>query len=353
MKPQTHTALSWAAYKADNPKVRIRNAAAELGVSEMELLNSDLSENCIRLKPDILAILEALPSLGNVMALTRNESVVHEVTATFSSMKMRKQTALYLRPGQDTRFFTNQWAYAFAVNEDERRSLQFFDHYGVAVHKVYLVNDSHLDNYLHLVTEFKDATQSHVQPMKAPLAEPKANTAIDVQVLRERWSQIKNVHEGQQIINAHNSHRLNVYEALGNEYAIKLPSSVIESALCSLLEKKAETMVFVSNNSCVQSFAGPVNRLLRTGPWFNVLNDRFNLHLNTEQLSQVWLIKKPSDNGFVHSLNAFDKNNNEVLTMTDNRAKGEQESLLWVELIDILQYEQTSKEDTNEQLKSH
>ncbi|RVU84652.1 hemin-degrading factor [Leucothrix sargassi] len=340
----TTAKLSWSAYKAANPKVRIRNAAAELGVSELELLSSDLSDDCIRLTPDIEGILKALSELGPVMALTRNDAAVHEVTAAFSAMKMKKQTALFMRPGQDTRFFIENWAFVFAVNENERQSLQFFDSCGVATHKIYLVEDSNKDAYDQLVATFKDSKQVSATPTQTANLEAPNDSDIDIADLRKRWSEIKNVHEGQIIIKSLNNHRLNVFEALGNEYATKLPISVIEDLLTSLSEKNMETMVFVQNDHCVQSFAGPVKRLLRTGPWFNVLDPGFNLHLNTEQLSQVWLIKKPSESGPVHSLNIFDKNNNEVLILTDKRSKGESELAAWTSLMDALKADALASE---------
>ena len=246
MKPNTVIPLNWSAYKVANPNTRIRNAAAELGISELELLCSDLDENCIRLRPEIIDILQVLPSLGTVMALTQNDAVVHEVTQPFSEMHQRKKTALYLRPGQDTRYFTANWMHVFAVNENNRSI---------------------------------------------------------------------------------------IYQALGEEYATPLPYNTIELMLGVLAERELMTMIFVHNNDAAQSYSGPIKRLLRTGSWLNVLEPDFNLHLNTEQIGQVWLIVKPSENGWIHTLNVLDHNHNEVMIMTDNRHRGEEESFEWLTTI--------------------
>jgi len=42
----------WEALKAENPHVRIRNAAAQLGVSEAELLATGVGEGVTVLKPE-------------------------------------------------------------------------------------------------------------------------------------------------------------------------------------------------------------------------------------------------------------------------------------------------------------
>ena len=47
-------------------------------------------------------------------------------------------------------------------------------------------------------------------------------------------------------------------------------------------------MIFVGNPGCVQIHSGPVRRIEVMGPWLNVLDPRFNLHLR-EDLIRVGL----------------------------------------------------------------
>ena len=47
----------WEALKAENPHIRIRNAAAQLGVSEAELLVTSIGEGVTVLNADFPAIL--------------------------------------------------------------------------------------------------------------------------------------------------------------------------------------------------------------------------------------------------------------------------------------------------------
>src|SRR5688572_13979842 len=68
----------WEELLKTRPNLRIRNAAIELGVSEAELLVIRIGDGVTRLKPDFAAILGEVHKLGRVMALTRNDDVVHE-----------------------------------------------------------------------------------------------------------------------------------------------------------------------------------------------------------------------------------------------------------------------------------
>jgi putative hemin transport protein len=64
--------------RADNPKARERDVAKLLGVSEADLVAAHCGAGVRRIRADVGAFLTASPSLGEVMALTRNESAVHE-----------------------------------------------------------------------------------------------------------------------------------------------------------------------------------------------------------------------------------------------------------------------------------
>ncbi len=275
--PANHLKQRWADFRAENPKVRIRNAAEVLGVSEAELVATGVGETTTRLKPEFSAIIAGLPTLGRVMALTRSSGAVHEVSAPFGRMTQRGQTAMYFRPGQDTRYFLGRWHSAFAVDENERLSLQFFDTSGEAVHKIYLLEDSNAAAYQALVVQFaleqQDAAPDDlVRVTTGPAEAVTEAVSIDEQALRQRWAVIHDVHEGKRLICEYQGQgdARAVYRALGETYARLRAADCVEQLLNLLVEHKQECMIFGMNAHAVQSYSGPVNKLLRTGPWFNV-----------------------------------------------------------------------------------
>ncbi len=347
MQTAKHSNLkeTWAAFKEANPKTRIRNAAEELGVSEAELLATGCGETCTRLLDDkgkIPALLAELKTLGKVMALTRNDAAVHEVSNTFGEIKQNGQTASAFRPGQDTRYFLEHWHYTFAVNENDRRSLQFFDQYGEALHKIYLVEDSNLAAYEALIERYQSPQQTPelTDIQRHTEQSEKADITVDitdVTTLKQQWAAIQDVHEASRIIREHGGNAQAVYQALGEDYARLLTKdSVIEDLLNHLVFEEQECMIFVRNHGAVQSYAGPLHRLLRTGPWFNVLDPGFNLHLRTDLIAAVWKVTKPSSVGEVNSVVVFDKDGQEILLITDNRKRDTPESAGWRTVLELL-----------------
>ena len=128
----------WEALKAENPHLRIRNAAAQLGVSEAELLLTNVGEEVTVLKPEFANILTEVEKLGKVMALTRNDECVHERKGTYLNGDFSSPHAqLFVGEDIDLRIFQNHWKFAFAVVEGDKKSLQFFGKDGLALHKIY------------------------------------------------------------------------------------------------------------------------------------------------------------------------------------------------------------------------
>lgn len=68
----------YAALAAGQKTLRARDAAARLATTEAALVASGVTGAATALRPDWAALIQAVSSLGRVMALTRNDHAVHE-----------------------------------------------------------------------------------------------------------------------------------------------------------------------------------------------------------------------------------------------------------------------------------
>ena len=113
--------------RADNPKMRERDLAARLGVAEAELVAAHCGDRALRIEPRVNDVLTGLEAVGEVMALTRNESAVHEKIGIYDKVVTGNHNAMVLGAEIDLRIFPKIWAHGFAVEKrdgDEiRRSL--------------------------------------------------------------------------------------------------------------------------------------------------------------------------------------------------------------------------------------
>lgn len=328
---------SWQILRAEQPHLRARDAAAQLGISEAELTASRLAVDTVRLRPEWASLLPALGELGQVMALTRNASCVHERKGVYREVTVagNGQMGLVVSADIDLRLFLGGWASVFAVEEPGPRgvlrSVQVFDQQGVAVHKVYLTEQSESAAWAPLVERFRDEQQSAELEL-IPLAEPtprRADEQIDTDALRVGWSTLKDTHHFFALLKTHGATRTQALRLAGREWA----EALAPDALPGLFERAAATevpiMVFVGNRHCIQIHTGPVSNLRWMDTWFNVLDPQFNLHLKAHDIHELWRVRKPSSDGVITSWEAFDAQGELILQLFGARKPGVPEREDW------------------------
>ena len=81
--PAAETPEAIRAARADRPELRARDLAGQLGISEAALVAAHVGEGATRIAPHPNTLMPAVTELGEVMALTRNPSAVHERVGTY------------------------------------------------------------------------------------------------------------------------------------------------------------------------------------------------------------------------------------------------------------------------------
>jgi putative hemin transport protein len=322
---------AWQAFKAQNPKSRIREAATALQVSEAELVATGVGDTATRLEPAWADLMNALPQLGRVMALTRNESCVHERRGRYEDVQVGGKMGLVLGPDIDLRLFLSRWTYAFAVNENQRRSVQIFDDAGQAVHKVYAIDDTDMGAFDALVARFRSADQTQslrVKPVPAPV-KPRLDAEIDAKGLADTWRSLQDTHDFFPMLRKFSVARLQAFRLVGPEFAREAAVTAGRAAMEQAAASKLPIMIFVGNANCIQIHTGEVSKLVTVGPWFNVLDPEFNLHLREDHIHEAWVIRKPTRDGDVTSVELFDAKGDIIAQLFGKRKPGLPEDPNW------------------------
>ena len=92
-------------------------------------------------------------------------------------------------------------------------------------------------------------------------------------------------------------------------------------------------MVFVGSHGCIQIHTGPVSNIRAMGPWINVMDPTFNLHLRNDHVADAWVVRKPTSDGVVTSLEVFDAKNGNFAQFFGERKPGRPELPAWRELM--------------------
>jgi putative hemin transport protein len=65
------------------------------------------------------------------------------------------------------------------------------------------------------------------------------------------------------------------------------------------------------------------------GPWLNVMDETFHLHLRTDHISEVWCVRKPTKDGHITSLEAYGEDGGMIIQFFGQRREGEGERADW------------------------
>lgn len=332
----------YLAMKQSEPNLWPRDAAKRLGVSEAELVAARCGQGVDRLDGRWGSLLEALPKLGRVKVITRNEYAVHEKIGHYAPITVSGHNASVSNPDMDLRIGLSRWRFGYAVRDKnkkgERKSLQFFDATGTAVHKIYLLEDSDFNAYNQLVTTHLAEDQLPRERVEAwiPQKQPRTDN-VDVELLRRRWRALKDVHQFEPMLRELKVSRTQACELIGSEFAERITPHSFRLALERAAEEGLPIMVFVPSPGVVQIHMGPVKNLKRVGEWFNVLDPNFNLHLREEGIAEAWILRKPTNEGIITSLEIYDADGGQIAWMFGYRDRGEPERLEWRRLVEGLE----------------
>ncbi|MFZ6846225.1 hemin-degrading factor [Undibacterium sp. RuTC16W] len=347
----------WSTLRIEQPKLQVRDAARTLGVSEAELLATNIGKGVTRLQNEedsFREIMRRALDLGTVLATTRNENGVIERTGIATRLKQKEEAETgapekdserrerlrniaggYLGGEIDLRFHFLKWKYAFAVVQPGRdgatnRSLQFFDASGTSAHKIYLKNEAGIAVFDKLVADFRLADQTTDLKIGAslPKTTEKPDNQVDLKEFQLAWTEMTDVHQFNQILTEFGLSREQAFRLAPEGMAERITSAAVRDLLDESARRQISIMAFLGNEAVTQIFSGKITKTAASDGWYNVLDPEFNLHLRESNLKNGWVVKR----GNVTSVEFFDKNGDLVVSFFGVRERAKPQPQSWLDL---------------------
>ncbi|HLX02926.1 MAG TPA: ChuX/HutX family heme-like substrate-binding protein, partial [Trinickia sp.] len=214
------------------------------------------------------------------------------------------------------------------------KSLQFFDAQGHAVHKVFLrAHSDHaaFDAFVERWRMPEQAAGLDVAAAREPAA-VRPDSEIDVDGFHAAWAAMTDTHQFFGMLRTFGLARTQALRLAERRFARPVAADSLRLVLESAAATQLPIMVFVGNHGTIQIHTGPVQTIRAMGPWLNVLDPGFNLHLREDLIAQAWVVKKPTSDGIVTSLELFDANGENIAMLFGARNPGSHELEAWREL---------------------
>jgi putative hemin transport protein len=275
-----------------------------------------------------------------MMALTRNESAVIEKVGRYRNFDFSNgHVGNVLDEGIDLRVFLQHWKYAVALSLPKKngvlKGIAFFNASGEATHKAYLRDESDVAAFDAVVEQFRAPEQqaiTSVEPVQEKIYNAKEDA--DVEKFQSGWLGMQDTHDFFFLLHKYRLHRLDGLALAPAEHAIALDPSSLELVLAAAANEEVAIMVFVGSRGCIEIHTGPVKRVVSAKGWLNVLDPGFNLHVDESRIAQCWMVRKPTVDGIVTSLEAYDADGETICLLFGVRKPGRPEDLGWRNLVE-------------------
>ncbi|WP_082639206.1 hemin-degrading factor [Aureimonas sp. AU20] len=317
---------------------RSRDLAAELGLSEAELLATHQGPEVVRLALEPKALVEALPALGEIMVLTRNDVAVHEKVGAFGGIHFGEHAGLVINPPIDLRLFPKHWASCFALELPDkagpRRSIQIFDASGEAAIKIHLRAASDAAAFEAIRARFALGAP---EPLAvSPYAAETMRKNVDADAFRHDFEAMADVHQFFPLLRRHGVSRRGALDLMGEAHVRPLGAKTATRLLEAASAESLPIMCFVGSRGCIQIHSGPVRTIRAMGPWINVLDPGFDLHLREDLVAEAFAVRKPTRDGLLTSVELFDAKGALPVQFFGVRGEGRPEDPRWRALVDAL-----------------
>jgi putative hemin transport protein len=284
-----------------------REIAARSGLSEAALVAAQVGHNVVRLRTDWQLTLHRLGAVGPVVGLTSNEHATIESVVVYRNIATRGPAAQVSDGDTDLCLFLSEWHTGFALTEERglgpRRSLQFFDANGSAVHKIFLRENSNVDAFDELVSRQASENQSagperRAEPGQRPSNQVQDSASNSDSDLGDREESLPLVHS----IDLTQARRF-----AGPMWSQRVAKASVREVLETAIVSQVPLLIMVGNHGAIQNHAGSIGGLREVDGWLAIHDANFNLHIDEPGIASAWVVGKATPDGVVTSLELYDR----------------------------------------------
>ena len=216
--------------------------------------------------------------------------------------------------------------------------LQFFNAQGEAVHKIYTTPKSDMTGWAHIVEQYRAEQEPIVitDRDRPAIDLEKPDAEVDVAAFQQEWTDLKDTHHFFGMLRKYGLSRTQALRLAPENMVTRVDNLSVEFVLNAAAERAMPIMCFVHSSGCIQIHSGRVKHLKWMGKWFNVLDPAFNLHLDTEAIAEAYVVRKPTEDGIVTSLELFDAEGQMITYFFGARKPGKPELPGWTDILEEL-----------------
>lgn len=294
---------AWAA----RPRMTSLEIARRLSICEGQLQAARLGRDVVTLPLPPAALTDRFPDLGRVEVLTRSGQ---------ATLRQQARSPLHITPLPDTlsasggidlclRFGHWHWACLIRDTRSERIGLQVFDRHGRA-----LLELRSLDTWPNRGWRALERLGTCHPPVFTGQALPGRRPLPEAPGLAEDWTDLVAPDHLGPVLRRHGLNRHEAYALLEGRFTRALPPEAVSEALTLATRRALPMTLSVASPGCRQRRTGTLPASLARGG-----GEAVALHLDATAIAEAWMADKPSHDGDMTSLEAFDAHGEQILQL--------------------------------------
>lgn len=335
----------YLAVRQSYPDMHTQGLAKEAGVSEAEVMQAAIGHGVQRLITNPMKLLSGLVHLGNLLAVTNNSSAALETMGSYKNPRIDDVAGMFLNPRElDLRVFPKRWVSIFATDEnfshgEKACSLQFYDEAGNSVHRVYATNETDMQQWQQLINRYVNNDAPALQLTQLPASIPGEQPATS-QTVEQYWRDMVDVHQFHGLLKTFGLTRQQAFGLISDALARKVSCDSVSKLLQQVQHAGNEIMIFTGSTGCVQIYSGTVTDFnpRQYGDCLTLKGHNMRSYqLNTRDVDECWVVKKPAGEDFVTSLEFFDAKGMQISQFYGWRQEGAAEQICWRQQVNALE----------------
>lgn len=161
---------------------------------------------------------------------------------------------------------------------------------------------------------------------------------VDVLALRRDWAGLRAPEDLARLARRHGLTRTQALRLADARFALRVDEDSAREVLRAAAASGTPLIVKVALAGAMQRCSGPVRRIETEGPWLIAHGAGHGLHLRLREdlVDQAWLVRTPTSDGLVTSLELFDLLGDTIATFHGQRQPGRPEPCAWRRITDRL-----------------
>nr|ELR5133071.1 hypothetical protein [Providencia rettgeri] len=163
------------------------------------------------------------------------------------------------------------------------------------------------------------------------------NKSNDIENL---WRNMADVHHFYSMLQQLGISKLEAFQKVPNDLARKVSTESLLTTLNKIHNDNKKMMIFVGNDSAIQIYTGPIDKITEIMNGKKIVihgtteeGGKSVIRIAKDEVGEAWVVNKNSRDGFITSLELFNKNEEHIAQFYGVRREGQKQDEYWGDLM--------------------